>query len=92
MVIVRSKPTKGGHTNQCTYDSKGGLIKHQRPAAGTADYRACRVPGFCPEHVNYDVDPYRLAVNLHNKYYGKDYPHNQSPYINAYYSVRPTIY
>lgn len=89
---VRSKPTKGGHTNQCTYDSKGGLIKHQRPAAGTADYRACRVPGFCPEHVNHDVDPYRLAVNLHNKYYGKDYPYNQSPYINAYYSVRPTIY
>lgn len=90
---VRSKATKSGHTNQCTYDRVGQLIRYQRPAAGTADYKECKFPIFnCGEHTEHDVKPYQLAVRLHNKYYGKDYSYNNSSYISDYYSVRPTIY
>lgn len=76
---VRSKPTKGGHTNQCTYGIDRNLIRFQRPAAGTADYKECRFPIFdCKEHKEHDVDPYSLAVKL-----GR---------MDDYYSIRPTIY
>lgn len=79
LAIVRSKPTKGGHTNQCTYGIDRNLIRFQRPAAGTADYKECRFPIFdCKEHKEHDVDPYSLAVKL-----GR---------MDDYYSVRPTIY
>lgn len=60
--------------------------------SGTADYKECKVPGFCPEHKEHDVEPYMLAERLHKKHYGENASYNQSKYINDYYSVRPTLY
>ena len=75
---VRSTPTAGGHTNQCTYDGQGQLIVNQIPAAGTADYRACPNPPRCKAHNEHDVEPWQLAKRV-----GRE---------ADYYRVRPTIY
>ncbi|WP_201587067.1 MULTISPECIES: hypothetical protein [unclassified Psychrobacter] len=75
---MRSTPTAGGHTNQCTYDEQGQLIINQIPAAGTADYRACPNPPFCNGHIDHDVETWKLAEKL-----GRE---------TDYYDVRPTIY
>lgn len=90
---MRSKPTKNKHTNQCTYDDKGKLITIQRPAAGTVDYKACDTWDCWKTgkpHYEHDMRFYDIAVTLHNRYYGKKHPYNQSKYISDYYSVRPT--
>lgn len=77
---VRSKPTSiGKHSNQCTYDKNERLIRHQRPAAGTADFKACYDRKSCfGAHKLHDVDTYNLAEKLNR--------------VDDYYSVRPTIY
>lgn len=51
-------------------------------------------PGDCwkqdKPHYEHDMRFYDIAVALHNKYYGKKHPYNQSKYISDYYSARPT--
>lgn len=79
---VRSKTTKGGHSNQCTYDDKGRLML-TIPAAGSADYKACTNALTCwwkegELHYAHDVATYKLAEQLDR--------------VSDYYSVRPLIY
>ena len=81
LAIVRSKPTKGGHTNQCTYDIDRNLIGFQRPAVGIADYKACVSWDYWREgqpHYEHDMRTYNLAEKLRR--------------VDDYYSVRPTLY
>lgn len=71
---VRSKTTKGGHSNQCIYDGNEDLMRNA-PAAGSADYKACPNPPFCSDHYLHDVATFELAEKL-----GR---------VDDYYDVRP---
>lgn len=65
---VRSKTTKGGHSNQCTYGEDGRLMK-KIPAAGSADYKACTNIATCwwkdgEPHYDHDVATFKLAQTV----------------------------
>ncbi|MFC6671373.1 RHS repeat-associated core domain-containing protein [Marinobacterium aestuariivivens] len=71
---IRSKTTPGGHSSQCVYDTNRELMT-SIPAGGTADFKACPRPPFCPSHFFHDVQPFNLADKLER--------------IHDYYDVRP---
>jgi RHS repeat-associated protein len=71
---VRSHTTPGNHSNQCIYDINGQLMTNI-PAAGTADFRPCPIPGLCGPHLFHDVLPFNLSNDL-----GR---------VEEYYDVRP---
>jgi len=58
---MRSKPTPGDHSNQCSYDADGNVMTGI-PAGGTADYRS--VTGLRIGHVLHDVNPALKAGEL----------------------------
>lgn len=61
LLEMRSRPTSGGHSNQCSYDADGNVMTGI-PAGGTADYRA--VSTIPVAHALHDVFPAFLAEKL----------------------------
>jgi hypothetical protein len=59
---MRSKPTLGGHANQCCYN-EDGLIMTGIPAGGTADYVS---HGLGTGHFLHDLRPWWLAKKLYS--------------------------
>ncbi len=70
---MRSRPTKGGHASQCSYDSDGNLMK-DIPAAGSAD-RGAWAFGTALRHIQDDYKTWKLAERLGRR--------------QDYYDVRP---
>ena len=60
---MRSKPTGGGHANQCTYDGDGNILITV-PAAGSADFVS---HGANSGHFLHDLRPWWLAKNLNRR-------------------------
>ena len=62
---MRSRPTPGGHANQCSYDIHGEIMTGI-PEGGTTDFAAHALPNFIP-HYLHDYRPWKLAEILNRR-------------------------
>jgi RHS repeat-associated protein len=97
---MRSRPSKEGHSNQCTYDCHGRLIT-TLPGAGSVDWQSPDSLGGVMEHYEHDVRPVQDAAALdghnHSLYpaylgrtRGNTLPFNEGRFTRMYYGVRPS--
>ena len=84
---MRSYEFGDRHSNQCTYDKEGVLLRDY-PAAGTVDFRS---PGFGFGHYKHDVAPVILAANLdgNRKTLVRGTISKVDNFLILYYQVRP---